>query len=114
MANVSTLMALQARLAADPKVTVWHISLYSCLLNLWFANSFPHQVKITRKKLMFKAHFKSITTYHKCMGELVELGYISYTPTYDTYQGSTVEILSKVNGISQCPVVKQFKQEEEF
>jgi hypothetical protein len=105
MANVSTLMALQARISADPKVTVWHISLYTCLLNLWFASSFPHQIKITRKRVMSQAHFRSITTYHKCISELVELGYISYTPTYDTYQGSTVEILTKIIGVPSCSVV---------
>lgn len=41
---------------------------------------------------MEKAHFKSITTYHKCINQLIKLGYISYLPNYDSYQGSLIEI----------------------
>lgn len=41
---------------------------------------------------MEKSHFKSITTYHKCIDQLIKLGYITYLPNYDPYQGTLIEI----------------------
>ncbi|SDD34629.1 hypothetical protein SAMN05216464_101481 [Mucilaginibacter pineti] len=55
-------------------------------------SDFQKQFKITRALLMKKAHFKSITTYHKCIDHLIKLGYITYLPNYDSYQGSLIEI----------------------
>ena len=92
-AELFTLTTLYGHIANDSRVNVWHISLYACLLILWVENDFGSQIKITRKNLMAKAHFRSITTYHKCIHQLVELGYITYSPTYDSYQGTTITIL---------------------
>lgn len=78
---------------ADSRVTVWHISLYVTLLILWQQAGFQKQVKISRKELMSKAHFGSITTYHKCISQLCDFGYIVYSPTYNCYTGSVIEII---------------------
>ncbi|MCS3732431.1 hypothetical protein FHS10_000353 [Mucilaginibacter dorajii] len=91
--EASTLSRLYLKIADDPRVTVWHISLYTSMLNLWEQSGFQKQVKISRKLLMARAHFGSITTYHKCICQLMELGYILYTPTYDSYRGSVIEIV---------------------
>jgi hypothetical protein len=91
--NLSTFSELYSKIADDPRVTVWHISLYTCMLNLWEQNGFQKQVKVSRKLLMAGAHFGSITTYHKCIIQLKDLGYILYVPTYDSYQGSVIEIV---------------------
>ena len=76
----------------DNRVNVWHLSLYFGLLDIWRVAGFQKQFKITRHQLMKKAHFKSITTYHKCIDQLINFGYIAYFPNYDPYQGSLVEI----------------------
>jgi hypothetical protein len=81
------------KMTEDPRVTVWHISLYVTLLSLWQQSGFKKQIKISREKLMKKAHFGSITTYHKCITQLHDFGYIKYNPTYDYYAGSMVEII---------------------
>lgn len=92
MPDVLVMFKLYSRISRDHRVNVWHISLYVGLLDIWRATDFPPQIKITRRVLMLKAHFKSITTYHKCIDHLVKLGYINYYPTYDSYQGSCIEI----------------------
>jgi hypothetical protein len=84
---------LYGKMTEDPRVTVWHISLYVTMLILWQQAGFERQVKISRKKLMTKAHFGSITTYHKCINQLCDFGYILYRPTYDCYSGSVIEII---------------------
>ncbi|RYE55755.1 MAG: hypothetical protein EOP48_09515 [Sphingobacteriales bacterium] len=83
---------LYSRIASDARVNVWHISLYVGLLDIWRLSDFQKQFKVTRKLLMEKSHFKSITTYHKCIDQLIKLGYISYLPNYDPYQGTLIEI----------------------
>ena len=84
---------LHGKITEDPRVTVWHISLYFTMLILWQQAGFTKQVRISRKKLMAKAHFGSITTYHKCINQLCDFGYILYQPTYDCYAGSIIEIM---------------------
>ena len=80
-------------ISEDPRVTVWHICLYVTMLNLWQQCGFKKQVKISREKLMARSHFRSITTYHKCINQLRDFGYILYQPTYDCYTGSVIEIV---------------------
>ncbi len=96
MSELSTLSKLYSKIANDPNVSVWHMSIYTCLLNLWLESGFQKQVKVTRKLLMAKAHIKSTSTYHKCMNQLTELGYVKYIPTYDCYSGSKIEIICGV------------------
>jgi hypothetical protein len=94
---VPTISEFFLKITEDPHVTVWHISLYVTMLSLWQESGFKKQIKISREKLMKKAHFGSITTYHKCITQLQDFGYIKYRPTYDRYAGSMIEIISQQN-----------------
>jgi hypothetical protein len=40
--------------------------------------------------MMFISKIKSISTYHKCINELVVYNYIIYNPSYNHYEGSMV------------------------
>lgn len=91
--HTSIVSELFIKMTEDKRVTVWHISLYVTILSLWQQCGFTKEVKISRKKLMTKAHFGSITTYHKCVKQLHDFGYIIYQPTYDCYTGSVIEII---------------------
>ncbi|MET3981505.1 hypothetical protein ABIB62_004119 [Mucilaginibacter sp. UYP25] len=100
MTSQTTILSeLFSKIGDDPRVNVWQISLYTALLNLWQQNGFQKEIKVTRKLLMAKAHFRSITTYHKSIKCLKDLGYIVYVPTYDSYQGTSIEIIIKPNAI---------------
>jgi hypothetical protein len=84
---------LYNKMFGDSRLTVWHISLYATLLILWQQTNFKTQVRVSRKMLMAKAHFRSITTYHKCITQLKDFGYIIYHPTYDCYEGTVIQII---------------------
>lgn len=88
--------SLYLKITKDTRITVWHLSLYMSMLSLWQQGGFETQVKISRDKLMAMARFKSITTYHKCISNLSDFGYIKYKPTYDCYAGSAVEIITSM------------------
>ncbi|TFF37658.1 hypothetical protein [Mucilaginibacter psychrotolerans] len=90
--ETSEFLLLYSKITDDPRVNVWHISLYTYILSLWQKSGFKKQLKVSRKQLMKGAHFGSITTYHKCISKLKELEYITYLPTYDSYRGTVIEL----------------------
>jgi hypothetical protein len=48
---------------------------------------------VSRKIIMNLAHINSISTYHKCLSQLQEYGYVAYQPSFSYYQRSRVSIL---------------------
>ncbi|WP_255606860.1 hypothetical protein [Pedobacter polysacchareus] len=49
--------------------------------------------RVCRRKLMQFSRIRSLSTYHKCMAELVIYGYINYQPSYDPIRASTVSLI---------------------
>lgn len=91
--EISTLLNLYAKIAKDPRVNVWQISLFTFILLLWQKGGYKTDIKVSRKQLMAGAHFGSVTTYHKCINQLKEYKYIVYIPTYDPNEGSVVKVI---------------------
>lgn len=87
------ILSLYSKIAADERVNVWHISLYTFILLLWQKNGYQNHLNVSRRQLMVGAHFRSKSTYHKCISQLKDLEYIAYMPTYDAYQRSSIEVL---------------------
>ncbi|MFA6059609.1 MAG: hypothetical protein WC756_15490 [Taibaiella sp.] len=80
-------------LSEDQQLSVRHIGIYFALLNLWYRNKLESPFRITRKGVMQLARIGSIATYHKCIADLADRGYITYQPSYDPYKGSCIYIL---------------------
>ncbi len=74
----------------DERMMPSHIAIYIVLLNLWSKESFQNPMNITRREILSAGKVKSKATYHKCMKELHEYGYIKYDPTYDPFKGSSI------------------------
>ena len=60
----------------DNSISPTHISLYLALFQRWNLNRFKNPIIISREEMMATAKIKSKATYHKCMRELNEKGYI--------------------------------------
>jgi hypothetical protein len=80
-------------LSKDKRVNVSHIGIYIALLYLWLRNKGINPTYITRRKVMQLAHIRSIATYHKCIRQLQEFGYVHYIPSYNRFSGSQVYII---------------------
>lgn len=80
------------RLATDQRATVWHMSLYIAILHSWCENQFQPSFCVSRRELMKFAHIGSIATYHKCLKQLIEYGYISYLPSYNPSSKTVVSL----------------------
>jgi len=70
-----------------------HISLYIAIFQVWNQNRFVNPISISRDELMRISKISSKATYHKCIKDLVKNGYIIYSPSYNPYKSSMVEIL---------------------
>ncbi len=81
---------LVRRMGKDQRLMATHISLFTALFVQWQRNDFISPFPVTRKTLMSYSRIASIATYHKCIGELDEYGYIRYQPSYDPVRGSLV------------------------
>ncbi|WP_255486947.1 hypothetical protein [Mucilaginibacter sp. SP1R1] len=84
-------------MAADQRISVWHFSIYMCLFHIWLLNGRVNPVSISRRQIMKQAHIGSIVTYHKCIRQLKDYGYIIYEPSYNPFIGSYVSLLAPQN-----------------
>src|SRR4051812_33327192 len=85
-----TFLNLYGNLTTDKRLGVSHFSIYMALILLCHKNKLENPFPVSRKGIMQLAHVNSIVTYHKCIGQLEEYGYIRYTPSYSYYKRSTV------------------------
>lgn len=80
-------------LSKDDRINVQHIGLFIAIVQLWNNNGFVNPIPVSRRKLMALSHLGSIVTYHKCIKELTDFGYIDYQPSYHPKKGSLVILL---------------------
>lgn len=78
------------RIIQDRNLNPTHISLYVALFQFWNVNRFLNPISITRDEVMRISKISSKATYHKCMRELNDKGYVKYEPSYNPYKGSMV------------------------
>ena len=78
------------RIIQDRNLNPTHISLYIALFQFWNINRFLNPISITRDEVMRISKISSKATYHKCMRELNDKGYVKYEPSYNPYKGSMV------------------------
>jgi hypothetical protein len=90
--SVSAYLKRLDRLSNEEQSTCYHISLMSACLYLAVLQG-NDRIIVSRSKLMKLSRIRSPATYHKCLSELIRLGYINYCPTYDSCRGSQITLL---------------------
>lgn len=81
------------RIASEETIYPTHISLYIALFQSWNINRFKNPITISRDEMMKASRIASKATYHKCIKELQNMGFIEYLPSYNPYSGSEVILL---------------------
>ena len=97
------LTSLFDRLIEDQTIHPTHISLYFSLFQYWNINRFQNPISITREEMMLSSKIGSRATYHKCMRELNDKGYIKYIPTFNPFKGSSVLLFN----FSEAEIMEQ-------
>jgi hypothetical protein len=78
------------------------------IFQFWNSNHFQNPISISRGQVMRVSKISSNGTYHKCIKDLSEYGYLEYFPSFNPYKGSLVHLfnlapeeedLSQENGV---------------
>jgi len=93
MEQVKELTSFYSAIKSDPRIGTKHISLYMALFQFYNLNKLSNPILITRTAIMEVAKISGLATYHKCMRDLVEYGYIQYEPSYNPAISSQVRLL---------------------
>jgi hypothetical protein len=93
MGKVEELTSFFLAIREDNRIGPSHISLYMALFQFYNLNSFQNPVYITRAGVMQVAKITGFATYHKCMKDLANFGYIEYQPSFNPAIKSLIKIL---------------------
>ena len=77
----------------DFRISPTHIAIYMALLQYRIDKGFINPVQAFRHDVAPKAKISSAYTYHKCLRQLSEYGYIKYEPSFKKTQGSKIYFL---------------------
>lgn len=78
------------KVSKDDRLNPTHISLYVSLFQFWNTYRFHNPISISRNEAMKVSKISSKVTYHKCIRELNDFGYLRYEPSYNPFKGSLV------------------------
>ena len=76
------------RVSEDWTLNPTHVSLYIALFHFWNTNRFLNPISLTRGEVMRISKISSKATYHKCIKDLNDKGYIKYEPSNNPFKGS--------------------------
>ncbi len=93
MNEVKELTGFFLAIQQDQRIGTTHISLYMALFQFYNLNRFTNPVSITRRAVMEMAKISGLATYHRCIKDLNEYGYIRYVPSFNPAVGSQVDLL---------------------
>jgi hypothetical protein len=91
------------RVASDERLNPTHVSMYVSLFQFWNASRFQNPISISRNELMKVSKISAKATYHKCMKELDDFGYLQYRPSYNPFKGSLVYLFNFQTGSEPPP-----------
>jgi len=97
MGEVKELTSFFAAIREDHRIGISHVSLYMALFHFYNLNQFQNPISITRAAVMEVAKISGLATFHKCIKDLAEFGYIRYEPSYNPLISSKVSLLKVLN-----------------
>lgn len=83
-----------AEVPIDERLLPTHVSLFTALFFCYHKDGDQMPFSVKRQELMQLSSIRSISTYHRCMKDLREYGYIRNLPSYDSRRGSAVYFIT--------------------
>ncbi|GAA4909955.1 hypothetical protein [Mucilaginibacter defluvii] len=77
----------------DPRIGLSHIGLFAVLVGYWQQLGCPEAISAYAHEIMPLAKVSG-TTYHRCLRDLADFGYILYEPSFKRNKPSTVRLRS--------------------
>jgi hypothetical protein len=91
---ISQLSAVMSKFSEDDRLNTAHVSLYIALFQFWNLNRFENPISINRSEVMRVSKIGSKTTYHRCINDLNDWGYLEYIPSKNPMKGSTINMFN--------------------
>lgn len=88
--NLKPLTDFFSAIEKDFRISSTHIAIYAALLQFRSVRGFINPVEVFRRELAPAAKISSAHTYHKCLHELDEYGYLRYEPSFKKTRGSRI------------------------
>lgn len=99
------------KVSKDDRLNPTHISMYVSLFQFWNACRFHNPISISRNEVMKVSKICSTATYHKCIRELNNFGYLKYMPSYNPFKGSLVYLFDFQTSSKPAQNKKHIKNE---
>lgn len=80
---------------ADARISITHIGIYAALLRYRIQVGFINPIQVFSHEIMDIAKISSAITYHKCVRDLSDYGYIIYEPSFSHTKGSRIFFVEK-------------------
>lgn len=90
MDNLKPLSAFFLAIEKDFRISTTHIAIYAALLLFRIDKGFINPIQAYSIEIQKIAKIMSPKTYHKCMRELHEYGYLFYVPTKNKNRRSSI------------------------
>lgn len=82
-------------IGTDPRISITHIGIYAALLQYRMQNGFINPIQVFSHEILSIAKLSSAITYHKCVRELSDYGYIKYEPSFNRTKGSKIYFVER-------------------
>lgn len=92
MNYIKQMNAIFSQFYKDSRLNPTHISLYFSLFQMGNINRFPETFHINREEVMKLSKIGSKGTYHRCLKQLDQWGYIKCLPSHNPYKGSKIKL----------------------
>ncbi|MBB6271899.1 hypothetical protein HDF26_002356 [Pedobacter cryoconitis] len=101
MDNTNHLVNFFKRIQADPRISATHIGIFAALNYYRYKNNCGPQFQAFSREIMRLAKISSSSTYHKCILELNEYGYLTYKPSFSKTVASSIHLAAEHNLIAE-------------
>jgi hypothetical protein len=108
MNYIRHLQAFYYHVKRDNRLATTHVSLYMAIFQYWNYNRFQNPFRINRDDLMALSKIGSKNTYHRCIKELHQAGYIHYNPPLSKFQPVKLSV-SRLDPKDEEKINKQLK-----
>lgn len=92
MNYIVQLTAAIEKISKEKDLNPSHVSLYLALFHLWNLSRFNNPISVCRSEVLNVSRIGSKTTYHKCLKDLHEKGFIIYYPSHNSLLGSLIDM----------------------
>lgn len=84
-------------IATDARISITHVGIYAALLEYRIQKGYINPIQVFSREIMSIAKLSSSMTYHKCVRQLSEYGYIRYEPSFSRTKGSKIYFIDKID-----------------